>query len=154
MEEGAARALGFKPLAFVKSWGFAAVDPNWQLLAAPAIAIPRALRAAGTTLNDIDIVDMHEAFAAQVLSNLQALGSAQWQQEHAGFEHAAGTVPLDRLNIYGGSIALGHPFAATGARQALTMAHELSRRGQGKALISQCTAGGLGAALILEAAQS
>ena len=155
MEESTAKALGFKPLAFVKSWGFAAVDPNWQLLAAPAIAIPRALKAAGTTLGDIDIVDMHEAFAAQVLSNLKALASAEWQKEHAGFAHAAGTVPLDRLNIYGGSIALGHPFAATGARQALTMAHELHRRGQpGQALISQCTAGGLGAALILEAAHS
>lgn len=153
MEEQTARDLGHKILAYVCSWGFAAVDPNWQLLAAPAIAIPRALAAAHTTLDDIDIVDMHEAFAAQVLSNLQALGSAEWQKTHVGAKATTGYVPLDRLNIYGGSIALGHPFAATGARQALTMAHELSRRGQGKALISQCTAGGLGAALILEAAQ-
>jgi acetyl-CoA acyltransferase len=151
MEESTAEALGLTPLAFVASWGFAAVDPNWQLLAAPAIAIPKALAAAHTTLADIDIVDMHEAFAAQVLSNLKALGDADWQKKHAGQAEAAGTVPLEKLNIYGGSIALGHPFAATGARQALTMAHELKRRGKGRALISQCTAGGLGAALILEA---
>jgi acetyl-CoA acyltransferase len=150
MEEGRARALGLEPLAFVRAWAFAAVDPSWQLLAAPAVAIPRALKRAGLRLADIDVVDMHEAFAAQVLSNLQALASAKWQQEHAGSDDAVGEVPVEKLNIYGGSIALGHPFAATGARQALTMARELQRRGSGRALISQCAAGGLGAAVILE----
>jgi acetyl-CoA acyltransferase len=150
MRESRAKALGYEPLAFLRAHAFAAVDPNWQLLAAPGIAIPRALQRAQLSLGDIDIVDMHEAFAAQVLSNLQAIGSAAWQKKYAGFDKAVGEVPDDKLNLFGGSISLGHPFAATGARQVLTMAHALVRRGGGKALISQCTAGGLGACVILE----
>lgn len=150
MEEGRAKELGFEPLAFVRSWAFAAVDPAWQLLMAPAVAIPRALDRAECTLDQIDVVDMHEAFAAQVLSNLQALRSREWMEKHTKRSQAVGEVPVEKLNIYGGSISLGHPFAATGTRQALTMARELQRRGNGKALISQCAAGGLGAALVLE----
>jgi acetyl-CoA acyltransferase len=134
----------------VKSWAFSAVDPSWQLLMGPALAVPKALDRAELTLDQIDVVDMHEAFAAQVLSNLQALASAEWMQKHAQRSQAVGTVPEEKLNIYGGSISLGHPFAATGARQALTMAHELKRRGSGYALISQCAAGALGAAVVLE----
>jgi acetyl-CoA acyltransferase len=150
VRESRAKALGLEPLAFVRSHAFAAVDPNWQLLAAPGISIPRALKRAQLTLADIDLVDMHEAFAAQVLSNLQALASPAWQKTYAGFDTAVGEVPEEKLNLFGGSISLGHPFAATGARQALTMAHALKRRGGGRALISQCTAGGLGAAVVLE----
>lgn len=147
--EDHARALGLEPLAFVEAWGFAAVDPNEQLLAGPAIAIPRALKMANLTLNDLDVIDMHEAFAAQVLSNVKHLADAAWQRAHGNPDGAVGEVNMDRVNLYGGSISLGHPFAATGARQALTMAHELHRRKGGTALISQCTAGGLGACLIL-----
>lgn len=150
MRESRAKALGLEPLAFLRAHAFAAVDPNWQLLAAPGIAIPRALLRAQLSLGDIDIVDMHEAFAAQVLSNLQALASADWQKRYAGFDKAVGEVPEEKLNLFGGSISLGHPFAATGARQVLTMANALKRRGGGTALISQCTAGGLGACVILE----
>lgn len=150
MEEGRAAELGLEVLAFVKSWAFAAVDPAWQLLMGPALAVPKALDRAELTLDQIDVVDMHEAFAAQVLSNLQALASAEWMQKHAQRSQAVGTVPEEKLNIYGGSISIGHPFAATGARQALTMARELKRRGSGKALISQCAAGALGAAVVLE----
>ena len=150
MEEGRAKELGLDVLAFVKSWAFAAVDPAWQLLMGPALAVPKALDRAELTLDQIDVVDMHEAFAAQVLSNLQALGSAPWMEKHAQRSQAVGTVPEEKLNIYGGSISIGHPFAATGARQALTMARELQRRGSGKALISQCAAGALGAAVVLE----
>jgi acetyl-CoA acyltransferase len=150
MRESRAKALNLKPLAFLRAHAFAAVDPSWQLLAAPAIAIPRALKRAQLSLNDIDFVDMHEAFAAQVLSNLQALAQPSWQKQYAGFDAAVGEVAETKLNQFGGSISLGHPFAATGTRQALTMAHALARRGSGKALISQCAAGGLGACIILE----
>ena len=151
MEESRARELGFTPLAGIKAWAFAAVDPAWQLLMGPALAIPKALQRAGKNLLDMSVVDMHEAFAAQVLSNLQALQSSAFMQKYVGCDAALGDLPPERLNIYGGSISLGHPFAATGIRQALTMARELQRRGQGHALISQCAAGGLGAALILDA---
>ncbi len=145
-----AQALGYEPLAFVRSWGFSGVDPNWQLLAAPPIAAARALERAGLALGEMDLVDMHEAFAAQVLSNLAAMKSKDFAKQHLHRDEPLGEVDPDKLNIYGGSIAIGHPFAATGVRQATTMANELKRRGQGKALITQCAAGALGAALVLE----
>jgi acetyl-CoA acyltransferase len=150
MSEEKAASLGYSPLAFVKSWGFAGIDPEWQLLMGPAFATPIALDRAGLQLSDVDLVDMHEAFAAQVLSNLQAFASKSFAQERLGRSEALGEVDPERLNIHGGSLSLGHPFAATGTRQALTMANELNRRGGGTALITQCAAGGLGAAVILE----
>ena len=150
MAEETAKALGYEPRAFVKSYGFAALDPNWQLLMGPALATPIALDRAGMTLADLDLVDMHEAFAAQVLSNVQAFASKDFARERLGRDEAIGEIDEESFNIYGGSISLGHPFAATGARQIMTMANELDRRGGGTALVTQCAAGGLGAAVILE----
>ena len=150
MEAGTADRLGYVPKAFIRSWGFAALDPSWQMLMGPSFASPVALDRAGMTIDDVDIVDMHEAFASQMLSNLRAFASTEWAKRHLGRDEAIGEVPEGKLNPYGGSISLGHPFAATGARQALTMANELVRRDAGTALITQCAAGGLGAALILE----
>ena len=150
MEEKAANKLGFATKAFVRSWAFAALDPSWQMLMGPSFATPIALERAGLSLDDIDVIDMHEAFAAQMLSNLAAFKSAKWAKQHLGRKKAIGAIPPEKLNLYGGSISLGHPFAATGARQALTMANELERRDGGTALVTQCAAGGLGAALILE----
>ncbi len=150
MDERKAKALGYEPLAYIKSWGFAGLDVAWQALMGPAFAAPKALDAAGMELKDIDLIDMHEAFAAQVLSNTQAFASKAFAEKYLGRKQAIGEVDPDKLNIYGGSISIGHPFAATGTRQILTMAHELNRRGGGTALITQCAAGGLGAAIILE----
>lgn len=150
MEESRAKALGFEPLAFVRSWAFAGLDPAWQLLMGPSFATPIALDKAGLKLSDLDLIDMHEAFAAQMLSNMQAFASKDWAKKHLGRDEAIGEIPDEKLNIYGGSISLGHPFAATGARQVLTMSKELVRRGGGKALVTQCAAGGLGAAVVLE----
>jgi len=150
MEEKTAQRLGYEPRAFVRSWAFAGLDPSGQMLMGPSYASPKALDRAGLTMDDIDVVDMHEAFAAQMLSNIQAFASAEWAQQHLGRKTAIGAIDPDKLNLYGGSISLGHPFAATGARQALTMANELVRRDAGTALVTQCAAGGLGAALILE----
>ncbi|MCP4963628.1 MAG: acetyl-CoA C-acyltransferase FadI [bacterium] len=150
MEEEKARNLGFQPKAYIRSWAFAGLDPAWQMLMGPSFATPAALQKGELTLADIDVVDMHEAFAAQMLSNIQAFKSAEWAKEYLGQDEAIGEINLDQLNLYGGSISLGHPFAATGARQALTMANELQRRDKGIALITQCAAGGLGAALVLE----
>jgi acetyl-CoA acyltransferase len=150
MEEEAARRLGFEPKAFVRAWAFIGLDPAWQMLMGPSFATPIALERAGLALDQIDVIDMHEAFAAQMLSNIQAFASPEWAQRHLGRQTPIGEVAPDKLNLYGGSISLGHPFAATGARQALTMANELQRRDRGTALVTQCAAGGLGAALILE----
>lgn len=150
MAEDVAAAHGVEPLAFIRSYGFAALDPNWQLLMGPAIATPIALERAGMRLSDIDVIDMHEAFAAQVLSNVRAFSSKEFARNHLGRDEAIGEIDENRFNLYGGSISIGHPFGATGARQLLTMAKELDRRGGGTALVTQCAAGGLGAAVVLE----
>ena len=150
MDEAVAIALGYTPKAYLKSYAFAALDPNWQLLMGPALATPIALERAGMTLDDIDVIDMHEAFSAQVLSNTQAFASESFAKKYLGRNEAIGEIDDARFNIYGGSLSLGHPFGATGARQLMTMANELERRGGGTALVTQCAAGGLGAAVILE----
>jgi len=150
MEESVAKAMGYQPRAYIRSYAFAALDPNWQLLMGPAITTPIALERAGMTLADIDLIDMHEAFAAQVLSNVQAFESDVFAKERLGRDKAIGEIDRSKFNVYGGSISLGHPFGATGARQILTMANELDRRGGGTALVTQCAAGGLGAAVVLE----
>lgn len=150
MREDVAKALGYAPLGRVRSFAFAALDPGEQLLMGPAYAAPRALEAARLRLSDMTVVDLHEAFAAQVLSNLQGFASKKFAEEKLGRKEALGEVPDDRLNVHGGSIAIGHPFAATGTRQLTTVLRELKRRGGGYGLITQCAAGGLGAALVVE----
>lgn len=149
MSEERAAALGYTPLAFIRSYAYAAVDPGEQLLQAPVIAAPMALRRAGLTLADIDLVEMHEAFAAQVLSNLQGFTSKAWA-ERAGFSAPMGEVDPDRLNVMGGSIAIGHPFGATGARILTTLCNELQRRDAQFGMLTVCAAGGLGHAMVVE----
>jgi acetyl-CoA acyltransferase len=150
MSEDKARALGMTPLAAFKSWAYVGVDPADQLLMGPALAMPKALERAGMTLGDVDLVDMHEAFAAQVLSILRMLDSRAFSRAHLGRDEAIGSIDPNKLNVHGGSIALGHPFGATGARMVTTMAHELHLRGASTALLGICAAGGLGAAAVLE----
>jgi acetyl-CoA acyltransferase len=154
MSEEKAAALGFSPLARFASWAYVAVDPADQLLIGPALAMPLALERAGHQLVDMDLVDMHEAFAAQVLSVLKALASDAFARLRLGRSQAVGTIDPARLNIHGGSIALGHPFAATGARMVTTMANELSTKNLRTALLGICAAGGLGAAAVLENASA
>lgn len=142
----AERALadtGNEPLAFIRDFEFAAIDPAEGLLMAPAIAVPRLLARNALSLADIGLLEVHEAFGGQIACNVQA-----WQQ---GWKEAAiGTVDRDRLNTRGGSIAVGHPFAATGIRIALSLALEMRRSGERYGLISICGAGGTAAAMLLE----
>jgi acetyl-CoA acyltransferase len=145
-----ARALGYTPKAWVRSYAYAGIDPRDQLLLAPAYAIPIALDRAGLTLSDIDLVEMHEAFAAQVLSTTQALASQTFASEKLGRSEALGEIDPAILNVNGGSIALGHPFGATGARVISSLANEMERRNVQFGLISVCAAGGLGCAIVLE----
>ncbi len=152
MEEQKAEALGYTPLAAFRSWAYVGVDPADQLLMGPALAMPKALERAGMSLADADLVDMHEAFAAQVLSVLKMLGSRAFAQARLGRDAAVGDVDPARLNVHGGSVALGHPFGATGARMVLTMANELHRTGAETALLGICAAGGLGAGAVMTAA--
>jgi acetyl-CoA acyltransferase len=152
MSEEKAKALGYTPKAFFRSWSYVGVDPADQLLMGPAIAMPKALERAGLKLADMGYVDMHEAFAAQVLSVLKMLGSDAFARERLGLNAAVGEVDPARLNVHGGSVALGHPFGATGARMVTTMANELAAGDQQFALLGICAAGGLGAGAVLEKA--
>jgi acetyl-CoA acyltransferase len=149
MSEERARALGYTPIAYIKSYAYAALDPGEQLLQAPVLAAPIALARAGLELGDIDLVEMHEAFAAQLLSNLRGFESQEWA-ERAGLTQPVGEVDRSRLNVMGGSIAIGHPFGATGARITMTLANELRRRGGQFGLMTLCAAGGMGFAMVLE----
>lgn len=149
MSEDRARALGYVPLAYVRSYAYAALDPGEQLLMAPVLAAPLALRRAGLSLRDIDLFEMHEAFAAQVLSNLRGFESREWA-ERAGLSQPLGEIDRARLNVMGGSIAIGHPFGATGARITITLANEMTRRDAQFGLMTVCAAGGMGFAMVLE----
>jgi len=149
MEESKARSLGYQPIAAVRSYAVAAVDPGWQLLMGPVWAVPKALDRAGITWKDLGLVEIHEAFAAQVLSNVQAWGSQAWA-ERLGRKAPVGQVDWDRTNVMGGSIAIGHPFGATGARLATSLANEMRRRDVEFGLISICAQGGMGFAMVLQ----
>jgi len=149
MSEEKAKALGYPPLGIIRSYAYAALDPGEQLLQAPVLAAPVALKRAGLTLKDMDLVEMHEAFAAQVLSNLKGFESKRWA-ERAGFSQPVGEVDRAKLNVMGGSIAIGHPFGATGARITTTLLNELRRRGGQFGLMTVCAAGGMGFAMVVE----
>ncbi len=149
MSEERARAEGYEPLAYIRSYSYAALDPGEQLLMGPVLATPVALARAGLTLADIDLIEMHEAFAAQVLANLSGFTSQAWA-ERAGFAEPVGEVDRSKLNVMGGSIAIGHPFGATGARILTTLCHELRRRGGRFGLMTVCAAGGMGHAMVVE----
>ena len=149
MEEQKARSLGYRPLAVIRSYAVAAVDPGWQLLMGPAYAVPKALDRAGLTWKEIGLVEIHEAFASQVLSNAQAWASKEWALK-LGRSAPVGEVDWEITNVHGGSIAIGHPFGATGARLVTTLANEMSRRDVQFGLISICAQGGMGFAMILE----
>jgi acetyl-CoA acyltransferase len=149
MSEEKAKALGYPPLGIIRSYAYAALDPGEQLLQAPVLAAPVALKRAGLTLKDMDLVEMHEAFAAQVLSNLKGFES-KWWAERAGFSQPVGEVDRAKLNVMGGSIAIGHPFGATGARITTTLLNELRRRGGQFGLMTVCAAGGMGFAMVVE----
>ncbi|MBI2212300.1 MAG: acetyl-CoA C-acyltransferase FadI [Acidobacteria bacterium] len=150
MSEDKAKALGIKPIGFLKSYAYAALDPFDQLLQGPAFAIPIALDRAKLTLKDVDVVEMHEAFAAQVLSNIAWLGSKAIAETKLGRSEPVGELDPEAINPTGGSIAIGHPFGATGARIITSVCNHLQRTGKQYGLISVCAAGGQGSAVVVE----
>lgn len=150
MSEEKAASLGLQPIGYIRSYAYAALDPFDQLLQGPAFAVPKALERAGLTLDEMDVIEMHEAFAAQVLSNIQWLGSDTFATERLGRTKAVGEIDPEKINPCGGSIAIGHPFGATGARIVTTVCNELQRTGGQYGLVSVCAAGGLGSAIVVE----
>lgn len=152
MSEEKAKALGIEPLGYIRSYAYASLDPSDQLLQGPVFAAPVALERAGLTMSDIDLLDMHEAFASQILSNLQWFQSRKIARERLGRDEPIGVPDESQINVLGGSIAIGHPFGATGGRITTTLLNELRRRSRQFGLITVCAAGAMGFAMVVETA--
>ncbi len=150
MREGRAKELGYDIIGYIRSYAFSAIDVYDDMLMGPSYATPLALQRAGITLADLDLIEMHEAFAAQTLANVKMFASDKFAKEKLGLDKAIGEIDMDKFNVLGGSLAYGHPFAATGTRLITQTLNELKRRGGGLGLTTACAAGGLGAAMILE----
>ena len=150
MEEGTAKALGYTPAAYLRHYTYVAQDPKDELLLGPAYAMPQVFDAAGITFDDVDVIEFHEAFAGQVLAVLTAVESDEFAREKLGRQKRIGDVDMDKINPWGGSLSLGHPFGATGARLVTTAAHRLHAEDKQIALVTACAAGGLGHAMLLE----
>ncbi len=150
MSEKRAKELGYEALGYIRSFAFSAIDVHHDMLMGPSYATPMALDKAGISLSDLTLIDMHEAFAAQTLSNVKMFASNKFAKEYLGRDKAMGEIDMEKFNVLGGSIAYGHPFAATGARMIIQTLRELKRRGGGLGLNTACAAGGLGAAMVLE----
>lgn len=150
MSEEKALELGFQPKAVIAHTMFVGVDPFEELLLGPAYAIAKLLKSANMTMNDIDVWEIHEAFAGQVLANLAALESDSFSKDNWGYTGKVGSVPDEKLNVHGGSLSIGHPFGATGSRLTLTAANRLIREDGKNAMIAACADSGLGVGMILE----
>ncbi|MDP5148819.1 acetyl-CoA C-acyltransferase FadI [Rheinheimera baltica] len=150
MTESRAKALGYTPLGYIRSYAFAAIDVYDDMLMGPSYATPIALDRAGMSLNDLTLIEMHEAFAAQTLANVKMFASKKFAEQKLGRSNAIGDIDMTKFNVQGGSLAYGHPFAATGTRLIVQTLNELKRRGGGVGLTTACAAGGLGAAIIVE----
>jgi len=150
MSEEKAKKLGLKPKAYLRDFIFVSQDPKDQLLLGPAYATPRILDRAGLSLKDIGVFEFHEAFAGQIIANLKALDSDWFAKNYMGREKKYGSPDLDKFNLWGGSLSIGHPFGATGARLVNTAANRLIKENQKYALVAACAAGGQGHAMIVE----
>ncbi|GHB07072.1 acetyl-CoA C-acyltransferase FadI [Shewanella indica] len=150
MSEGRAKALGYTPIGYIKSYAFSAIDVWEDMLMGPSYATPLALKRAGMQLEDLTLIEMHEAFAAQTLANMKMFASKKFAEEKLGQSRAIGEIDMIKFNVLGGSLAYGHPFAATGTRLITQVCNELKRRGGGTGLTTACAAGGLGVAMIVE----
>jgi acetyl-CoA C-acetyltransferase/acetyl-CoA acyltransferase len=142
-------AEGLEPLGYVRAYAYAGLDPSRMGLG-PVFAIDRLLKMTGLKLSDIPLLEINEAFAAQVLACVKAMASAEFCRKHLGRDDALGEIDMARLNVNGGGIALGHPVGATGARLVLTLLLEMRRRDVDLGIAALCVGGGQGAAILLE----
>jgi acetyl-CoA acyltransferase len=151
MKESVAKSLGYEPLGYIRQYAFSANTVDRDLLMGPTQVSAKLLERAGMNLSDLTLIDMHEAFAAQTLANVQAFASSAYADKFLNGSKRLGEIDMDKFNVLGGSLAYGHPFAATGGRIITQTINELKRRGGGIALTTACAAGGLGAAMLVEA---
>ena len=154
MSEDKAKELGLKPKAYIHNYTFTGSDLKEEILLGPAYAISKVLKRANLELKDMDVVELHEAFAGQVLANIKCLASDEFAKEKLGRDKAVGQVNMDKLNVHGGSLAIGHPFGATGARLVTTVANRLQRENGKYGILAACAAGAHGHAMILERYQN
>ena len=145
-----AKKLGVKPRSIVRDYVYAAGDPLEELLAGPALTIPKLLQRTGLKPSDIGVWEIHEAFAAQTVACLKQLRDKTFLHDRVGYDAGVIDIPLDKLNLWGGSLSLGHPFGATGGRLLTTATHRLEVSGARFAVVSGCAAGGHGSAILLE----
>lgn len=150
MSRRAAEKRGFEGRAVLRDYTFVAQDPDEELLLGPAYAIPQLLERGGLQLSDVDVFELHEAFAGQVMAVLRALASDEFARKKLGRSQAVGDIPMETLNVHGGSLSLGHPFAATGARLVTTAVNRLHAEDGHIAMVAACAAGGLGHAMLIE----
>ncbi|KAH8272910.1 hypothetical protein KR018_009716 [Drosophila ironensis] len=150
MTEEKAKQLGLKPKAYLRDFLYVSQDPVNQLLLGPAYGIPKLLKKAGLTLKDIDSWEIHEAFAGQIVANLKALDSDWFCKTYMGLSEKVGTPDLSKWNNWGGSLSIGHPFAATGVRLCMHTANRLVREDGKLGVVAACAAGGQGVAMLLE----
>ncbi|XP_054910497.1 trifunctional enzyme subunit beta, mitochondrial [Poeciliopsis prolifica] len=151
MSEEKALSMGFKPKAYLRDFVYVSQDPKDQLLLGPTYATPKVLERAGLSMSDIDVFEFHEAFAGQIMANLKAMDSDWFAQTYMGRKEKVGSPPLDKFNLWGGSLSLGHPFGATGCRLVTTVAHRLKKEGGQYGMVAACAAGGQGHAMVIEA---
>jgi len=150
MTEDKAKELGFKPKAYFRSYTYVSQDPKDQLLLGPAYATPKVLDQAGLSFKDMDVLEYHEAFAGQILSNIKAMDSDKFAVDVMGRKEKTGTVDMSKFNLWGGSLSIGHPFGATGVRLAMHTANRMIREDGQFGLIAACAAGGQGVGMIME----
>lgn len=150
MTEEKAKSLGLRPKAYLRDFLYVAQDPIDQLLLGPAYGIPKLLNKVGLTHKDIDTWEIHEAFAGQILANLKALDSDYFCKNHLGLKEKFGSPDMTKWNNWGGSLSIGHPFAATGVRLCMHSANRLVRENGQFGVVAACAAGGQGVAMLLE----
>jgi acetyl-CoA acetyltransferase len=149
MEEEKAKSLGYQPLGRIKSFAFAGLDPSRMGLG-PSFSTKKVLEQSGLSIKNMDYIEINEAFAVQVLANLQIFDSKELSKKYLNSDNAMGTINPSILNVNGGAIALGHPVGASAARLVLTLLKQLKRSGKQLGLATLCVGGGQGAAFILE----
>jgi acetyl-CoA acyltransferase len=150
MSEEKALELGYTPKAYIRSWTYVGADPFEEMLLGPTYATKKLLQKNNLTVNDIDVWEIHEAFAGQVLSNLTALASDTFAKENFADGKSVGQIDMEKINTQGGSLSIGHPFGATGVRLLTTASNRLQREGKRYAVLTACADGGLAHAALLE----
>ena len=153
MSEAKVKELGIKPMGYLSHYAYSAQDPVEELLLGPAFSMAKLFKETNLAMDDIGVYEIHEAFAGQILANLDCMASESFCQDRLGLNGAMGEMDMDKLNRHGGSLSIGHPFGATGARLITTCCRRLKPEGQKYGVVAGCAAGAVGSAMLIESAE-